>query len=101
MGNIAERAHRAGWPDFAQFRPHPAATVLCERLTEAHARTRKLFARFATRSMEVPLLAIVNPPLWELGHVAWFEEFWLHRGGASAREPQASAIAFARALPRS
>ena len=23
-----------------------------------------------------PLLPIVNPPLWELGHVAWFHEYW-------------------------
>jgi iron(II)-dependent oxidoreductase len=26
-----------------------------------------------------PKLAIVNPPLWELGHVAWFQEFWCLR----------------------
>jgi iron(II)-dependent oxidoreductase len=24
-------------------------------------------------------LAIVNPPLWELGHVAWFQEYWCLR----------------------
>ena len=30
-----------------------------------------------------PKLAIVNPPLWELGHVAWFQEYWcLRRKGA-------------------
>jgi iron(II)-dependent oxidoreductase len=26
-----------------------------------------------------PKLAIVNPPLWELGHVAWFQEYWCLR----------------------
>lgn len=26
-----------------------------------------------------PKLEIVNPPLWELGHVAWFQEFWCLR----------------------
>jgi len=26
-----------------------------------------------------PRLAIVNPPLWEIGHVAWFQEFWALR----------------------
>jgi iron(II)-dependent oxidoreductase len=26
-----------------------------------------------------PRLAIVNPPLWEIGHVAWFQEFWVLR----------------------
>ena len=30
-----------------------------------------------------PKLAIVNPPLWELGHVAWFQEYWcLRRKGS-------------------
>jgi gamma-glutamyl hercynylcysteine S-oxide synthase len=27
----------------------------------------------------VPRLAIINPPLWELGHVAWFMEYWCNR----------------------
>jgi iron(II)-dependent oxidoreductase len=26
-----------------------------------------------------PLLAIVNPPRWELGHVGWFQEYWCLR----------------------
>ena len=26
-----------------------------------------------------PKLAIVNPPLWELGHVTWFQEYWCLR----------------------
>jgi len=26
-----------------------------------------------------PRLAIINPPLWELGHVAWFTEYWCQR----------------------
>ncbi|HEX9685400.1 MAG TPA: selenoneine synthase SenA [Burkholderiales bacterium] len=31
-----------------------------------------------------PKLEIVNPPLWELGHVAWFQEYWcLRRRGES------------------
>ena len=30
-----------------------------------------------------PKLAIVNPPLWEMGHVAWFQEYWCLR----RREP--------------
>ena len=32
-----------------------------------------------------PVLAIVNPPLWELGHVAWFHEFWTLRNLFEAR----------------
>jgi iron(II)-dependent oxidoreductase len=26
-----------------------------------------------------PKLAIVNPPQWEIGHVAWFQEYWCLR----------------------
>ena len=32
-----------------------------------------------------PQLAIVNPPLWELGHVAWFQERWVLRHAAGRR----------------
>lgn len=32
-----------------------------------------------------PQLDIVNPPLWELGHVAWFEEHWCLRHSDSGR----------------
>lgn len=36
-----------------------------------------------------PGLTIVNPPLWEVGHVAWFYEKWIlrgHAGKASAHD---------------
>jgi ergothioneine biosynthesis protein EgtB len=29
--------------------------------------------------MRVPLMPELNPPLWELGHVGWFQERWLAR----------------------
>ena len=32
-----------------------------------------------------PKLAIVNPPRWEVGHVAWFQEYWCLRGGSEER----------------
>src|SRR3954466_4166569 len=32
-----------------------------------------------------PKLAIVNPPLWEIGHVGWFQEHWCLRYGESGR----------------
>jgi iron(II)-dependent oxidoreductase len=28
---------------------------------------------------EVPCVAELNPPLWELGHIGWFQEWWLGR----------------------
>jgi ergothioneine biosynthesis protein EgtB len=38
--------------------------------------------------LTVPLLPEINPPRWELGHVGWFQEYWIgrnvqrHRGEA-------------------
>lgn len=29
--------------------------------------------------MRVPLRSSLNPPLWEWGHVAWFQEWWIAR----------------------
>ena len=30
-------------------------------------------------NMRIAYQPIVNPPLWELGHVAWFQEYWIGR----------------------
>jgi hypothetical protein len=81
MDNIAEPPPRTGWPDFSLYRPHPSATTLRDWLGEASSLTRVLTQSLGDNGPAVPLLQIVNPPLWELGHVAWFQEFWLHRGG--------------------
>ncbi|MCF8199086.1 MAG: SUMF1/EgtB/PvdO family nonheme iron enzyme [Sulfuritalea sp.] len=37
----------------------------------------------------VPCLDIINPPLWELGHVAWFMEYWCqrHQGESAGLKP--------------
>ncbi len=32
---------------------------------------------------EVPYLSAINPPLWELAHIAWFQEFFALRAGTS------------------
>lgn len=39
------------------------------------------------------MLAIVNPPRWEVGHVGWFQEFWcLRQKGAASILPNADAL---------
>ncbi len=30
-------------------------------------------------ALKVPLRAEINPPLWELGHIGWFQEYWISR----------------------
>ena len=44
-----------------------------------------------------PTLPIVNPPLWELGHIGWFHERWSLRERSDA-EPRASLLATADQL---
>jgi len=58
-------------------------------LAAARARTLMLASTLEAGQWLGPKLDIVNPPLWELGHVAWFEEHWClrhgHRGRGSMR----------------
>ncbi len=37
---------------------------------------------FKDSELSVPMRADLNPPVWELGHIGWFQEFWV------ARNPQ-------------
>jgi iron(II)-dependent oxidoreductase len=54
-------------------------TELVRVMREFRAHTLSLVADLDDRQMIGPRLAIVNPPLWEIGHVAWFQEFWVLR----------------------
>ena len=82
MGNIAESPQRTGWPDFSRFRPHPSGTALSAWLRETQGLTDTLFSVIDAARLDVPKIRIVNPPLWEIGHVGWFQEFWIHRRGS-------------------
>ncbi len=53
--------------------------ALARLLADARQRTLALVADLDERQMIGPKLATVNPPLWEIGHVAWFQEFWTLR----------------------
>lgn len=52
---------------------------LIATMREFRGRLLSLVADLDDRQMIGPRLAIVNPPLWEIGHVAWFQEFWVLR----------------------
>jgi len=71
--------------------------LLEQKLRASRARTAQLTADLTGERLLGPMLAIVNPPLWEIGHVAWFQEWWCLRDGASAA-PGASLLAGADAL---
>jgi gamma-glutamyl hercynylcysteine S-oxide synthase len=55
--------------------------VLAAMLRASRADTLATFAAYeaALPGLAVPLCAELNPPLWELGHIGWFQEFWLAR----------------------
>ncbi len=36
-------------------------------------------AYVAAGVVQVPYSAELNPPLWELGHIGWFQEYWIQR----------------------
>ena len=56
-----------------------SASQLAELLKEARLRTLDLVADLTDEQMVGPHLTIVNPPLWETGHIAWTQEFWALR----------------------
>src|SRR5262245_38449884 len=64
-------------PPMPSFYEDPA--VLSQQLRSARERTRALTRDLEGPQLFGPKLAIVNPILWELGHVAWFQERWCLR----------------------
>jgi len=69
--------------------------VLANALRESRTRTLSLLAAYADAlgpSLPVPYSAQINPPLWEVGHVGWFQDYWIarnrERGLGSRCEPE-------------
>ena len=66
---------------------------LAAALQDARDYTLALFERFQEAGLDdparVPYLAIVNPPLWELGHTAWFAEWFVLREAATSHPASA------------
>lgn len=52
---------------------------LASDLVDARARTFELVADLSDQQLLGPRLPIVNPLLWEIAHVAWFQERWVLR----------------------
>jgi len=55
------------------------AQSLATALQDARERTLAIYAHLDLARLEVPYLETINPPLWELSHIAWFQEFWCLR----------------------
>ena len=75
--------------DHGQARTHAqrptsgaSAAELIAQLRETRLRTRRLTEDLSSAELLGPYREIVNPVLWELGHIAWFHEYWTLRGAA-------------------
>lgn len=51
------------------------AAVLCD----ARRRELELFADLSDDQLLGPRMRIIEPPIWEIGHVGWFQERWILR----------------------
>jgi gamma-glutamyl hercynylcysteine S-oxide synthase len=79
------------------FHPAPfrkaSPQQLADALYSARNYTLALFDCLAAAGLDhaarVPHLAIINPPLWELGHTAWFAEWFILREAASSHPADA------------
>jgi len=69
-------------------------------LQKARAHTRAVADDLRGEREFGPMLAIVNPPRWEIGHIGWFQEFWcLRQGGAASILPNADALYNSATVP--
>src|SRR5438128_1615061 len=61
---------------------------------DAGRRTLDLVADLTDDQLLGPREATINPPLWELGHLAWFTEKWVLRDGGKrpSIRPDADAL---------
>ena len=56
------------------------AAQIADGLQCLRVKTLAVFDAYAAADrLTVPYADELNPPLWELGHVAWFQEFWIGR----------------------
>lgn len=78
-----------------------SATTLADWVRNSRRRTLNLIEDLSDEQLLGPRLSIINPLLWEIGHVAWFQEKWLLRY-ASGKRPvwlEADALYDSAAIP--
>src|SRR5437763_12156099 len=49
---------------------------------DARGRTLEMVRDLSDEQFRVPLLRTINPFLWEIGHIAYFQEYWVLRHAA-------------------
>jgi gamma-glutamyl hercynylcysteine S-oxide synthase len=74
--------------------PPPTPDALAAWVQDARRRTLALIADLSDEQLLGPRLSVVNPLLWEVGHLAWFQEKWVlrHVNGRPPLRPDADAL---------
>jgi ergothioneine biosynthesis protein EgtB len=81
----------ASWPIYSAAQDLRTGDREAVRAALLAARERTLAladayaAALAPQGMRVEHRATLNPPLWEWGHVAWFQEWWIGRNAQRSR----------------
>lgn len=70
---------------------HAGRQALADALQASRADTLRSFAAWqaADPRLRVPEAPGFNLPLWELGHIGWFQEYWLSRNPVRPHGPRA------------
>ncbi|MDP8981943.1 MAG: SUMF1/EgtB/PvdO family nonheme iron enzyme [Acidobacteriota bacterium] len=70
-------------------------------LLDSRRRTLELVSDLSDEQLSVPVVDIINPPIWEIGHVAWFQERWAlrHLRGEASIHPRADEFWDSAAVP--
>lgn len=80
------------------------AAWLAQALQDSRRDTLATFAVYEAalrdHRMAVPYSPALNPPLWELGHVGWFQDWWLARNPERSRGAAADPFVKRRASRR-
>ncbi len=79
---LTDAATNSPLPSAAAHARQANASDLAVLLRDSRARTLALAHAYAAAlgpAMPVPTTPELNPPLWELGHMGWFQEFWISR----------------------
>lgn len=81
LGPVHSAARTAGPEDLAQA------------LQDTRSRSLGLIAAWqrALPDLAVPPVSEMNPPLWEWGHIAWFQEWWTVRNSQRQRGTRSAA----------
>lgn len=81
--------------------PATRDAVLAAWVRDARKRTLEVVADLSDEQLLGPQLRIVNPLLWEIGHVTWFQEKWAlrHAAGEAAMRADSDALYDSAAIP--